>query len=45
VALGHLRDLGEARQLIRRSFDVATFEPGAREAWDAAYEKFQQLVG
>jgi rhamnulokinase len=40
VALGDLGSLEEARQIIRRSFEVETYEPNDRAAWDAAYERF-----
>jgi sugar (pentulose or hexulose) kinase len=40
---GMLSGLAEARQLVKNSFPVENFEPGKREAWDAAYEKFQTL--
>ena len=44
VATGHLASLSEARQVIRRSFDVITYEPGESVPWDEAYEKFEKLV-
>jgi len=43
IGSGLLSGLAEARQLVKRSFPVEVFEPGSREAWDAAYEKFQSL--
>jgi rhamnulokinase len=42
VALGHLKDLDELRQVVRRSFQLQTFKP--QENWDAAYERFQRLT-
>lgn len=43
VGIGQLASLDEARQLVRRSFDVTTYEPGERGLCDEAYEKFLQL--
>jgi len=40
---GLLNGLAEARQLVKKSFPVEVFSPASREAWDAAYEKFQSL--
>ncbi len=45
VALGDLADLAEGRALIRRSFDVVTYEPsGDRAAWDEAYARLQRQL-
>ncbi|MBX3014262.1 MAG: rhamnulokinase [Caldilineaceae bacterium] len=45
IALGHLRSLREGRELIRRSFEVVTYEPTPqREPWDAAYALLQQQL-
>lgn len=43
VALGHLRDLGEGRELVRRSFDVASFEPRSSLAWEDAFGRYLAL--
>lgn len=47
VALGKLASFDEAREVVRRSFDVQTFnpDPAARPAWDAAYAKLLTLIG
>jgi rhamnulokinase len=46
MALGAVGSLGEGRELIRRSFDVTTYEPAAeREPWEAAYMRLNRLVG
>jgi rhamnulokinase len=37
MALGQLGSLREGRDLIRRSFAVTTYEPGAGAPWDEAY--------
>ena len=44
VAMGDLGSLEEARQIIRRSFDVVLYEPKDRAAWDAAYERFLAMA-
>jgi rhamnulokinase len=45
LALGLVGSLGEGRALIRRSFDVTTYEPAAdREAWEAAYMRLATLI-
>jgi rhamnulokinase len=43
MALGRLSSLSEARQLVRRSFPLETFEPGRQEAWDEAYLRWLAL--
>jgi rhamnulokinase len=43
IALGHLADLVEARALVRRSFQVETYEPRDTAAWDEAYEHYLRL--
>jgi rhamnulokinase len=45
IALGHLRSLAEGRELIRRSFEVVTYEPAGEQArWDEAYERLLKQV-
>jgi rhamnulokinase len=43
IALGHLADLSEARALVRRSFEVESYEPKDLAAWDEAYERYLTL--
>jgi rhamnulokinase len=43
LAMGHVATLSEARALVRRSFDVETYEPGDTAAWDEAYERYLAL--
>jgi len=45
MALGHIGSLAEARQVVRNSFDLLTFEPVDRSGWDEAYGRFQELIG
>ncbi len=46
IALGELKDLSEARELVSRSFELVTYEPELSEkaAWDEAYERFKKLI-
>jgi rhamnulokinase len=44
IALGELGSLGEAREVVRRSFAPTVHEPRGREAWDEAYGRFERLV-
>jgi rhamnulokinase len=43
IALSHLADLSEARALVRRSFEVESYEPKDLAAWDEAYERYLTL--
>lgn len=42
-ALGLLPSVDAMRGVVRQSFDVQRFEPGPKDAWDAAYARFQRL--
>ncbi len=44
IALGHVASLWEGREVVRSSFEVETFEPGPREAWDEAYERLLSFL-
>jgi hypothetical protein len=44
MALGSIKSLADAREVVRRSFDVKRYEPRDAKPWDAAYAKYQQLV-
>lgn len=44
LALGHLKSLKQARQIIRDSFAVTTFEPSEHDAWEAAIDRFDRLA-
>jgi len=43
MAMNRLSSLAEARQLVRRSFPLEVFEPGRRDAWQEAYERWLRL--
>lgn len=44
MALGHIASLEEGREVVRNSFDVATFEPVSRAGWDEAYARLLRLM-
>jgi rhamnulokinase len=44
IALGHLPSLAAAREVVRASFEVAMFKPGVAVEWEAAFERFEQLL-
>jgi ABC-type Zn uptake system ZnuABC Zn-binding protein ZnuA len=43
IAAGAVKDLAEARKIVRNSFDTKTFEPNPSEAIEAARTRFNQL--
>ncbi len=45
VATGHLSGIAAGRELIRNSFDFKTYFPTNREAWEAARQRFNTLLG
>jgi rhamnulokinase len=44
IGLGVLGSLAEGREVVRRSFEVTTFEPRQPERWDAPYQRFLRLL-
>lgn len=44
VGLGVLGSLADAREVVRRSFDVRHYEPRRDDRWDAHYARFQGLL-
>jgi sugar (pentulose or hexulose) kinase len=44
MAMGAIKDINEGRQVVKNSFDIATYEPQDSEAWDAAYEKWKEII-
>jgi rhamnulokinase len=45
ISRGHLRSLAEAREVVRRSFEIATYEPRPSPAVEDAYARLVRLVG
>jgi rhamnulokinase len=44
ISAGAIGSLAEAREIVRDSFSVETFEPRETSKWDAAYERFKTLI-
>ena len=45
LALGDLGSLTQARALLSRTLDLATYEPQDGAAWDEAYGRFRAMTG
>ena len=47
MSMGEIKDISEARQVVRDSFDVKDYQPNAatKATWDAGYEKYLKLTG
>ena len=43
IALGHISDLSSARQIVRKSMDVDTYQPQDPDLWNEAYDRFCKL--
>jgi len=43
VGAGVLGGIEQARELVRRSFELETYEPKRVAGWDAAYQAFSGL--
>jgi rhamnulokinase len=43
VGLGHIKNLEEARQIIRNSFDLETYTPQQSDLWDRQFDRFMKL--
>jgi sugar (pentulose or hexulose) kinase len=40
IATGELKDIYEARDIIRNSFEIKVYEPEYNDAWEEAYQRF-----
>jgi rhamnulokinase len=45
IAQGQVRDMDEARSIIRSSFPMVVYEPQDCKTWDEAYARLLKLVG
>jgi len=43
LACGHIASLDEGREVVRRSFDLVTYDPRPATGWDEAYERFLRI--
>ncbi len=44
MATGAVADLEEGRKIVKNSFDIKRYEPQDSDAWDAAYEKWLNII-
>jgi rhamnulokinase len=44
LALGEIASLADARQVVRASFPLVTYEPRETAPWDDAYARFLKFV-
>jgi rhamnulokinase len=44
IALGHLKSLAEARQVLRQSFELELVEPADQDQWEEAYARFERIA-
>jgi rhamnulokinase len=44
VAAGDVASIADAREVVRRSFDVEQYEPQNTQAWNDAYERFLKIA-
>lgn len=44
LALRHIASLEEGRELVRRSFEMTTYEPRDPARWDEAYARFLRVI-
>lgn len=45
IALGHMRDIQHARQVVRNSFPIKTYTPLNTDIWQQAYTAFCRVTG
>lgn len=44
MALGDIKDIWEARQIVRESFPIQTYEPEDASQWQDAYGRFSEVI-
>ena len=44
MAVGQIKSLAEARAIVRENFEVKRYEPRDVGKWDAAYERYMEIV-
>jgi rhamnulokinase len=45
IGASALEGLADAREVVRRSFDVEEFLPASSAGWDAAYDTYRRITG
>ena len=43
IATGELKDIYEARDIVRNSFEIKVYEPNHTSEWDEAYQRFLNI--
>jgi sugar (pentulose or hexulose) kinase len=44
IAAGEIKDVPEARQIIRQSFEIQEYTPGNHTQWDDAFERYKEII-
>lgn len=44
IALGYIKDIRQAREVIRNSFALREFQPEQRDRWKKAYQNFKEII-
>ncbi len=45
IAAGEIKNVAEAREVIRNSFPIDYYEPNHPETWDDGFARFKKLIG
>ena len=44
IAKGDIKDLAEARKIVRNSVELTVYEPQDTEEWNAQYERYKEII-
>jgi rhamnulokinase len=44
IALGQIANIQQARNIVRQSFPIQTYQPLEKDAWEQAYQKFCEVT-
>jgi rhamnulokinase/L-fuculokinase len=45
MSAGAIADIKQARKIIADGENLKLYEPCDRDAWEAAYEKYKEIIG
>jgi hypothetical protein len=45
MAVGDVKSLSQAREIIRNSFEVKLYQPREPQGWDEAYKRYRDVLG
>jgi len=45
ISSGEIKDVAEAREVVRNSFEIKVYEPHHTDAWDDAYNRYLAICG